>query len=119
MALASGSVLGQARRPAPVVSPPPAVRSDQALENAIRERLARSKISQDNISVSVRDGVAILQGRTDVAQHRGVATRLAKAAGARKVDNRIELSEQGRQKIRRRNTNRPRRVFVRRTQVRR
>lgn len=120
MALASGPVLGQVERPAPAVSSQPAaVRSDQSLEKAIHERFAKSKIAGDDFSVRVRDGVAVLEGRTDVAQHKGVATRLAKVDGVRKVDNRIELSEQARQKIRRQDTSRPRRVFVRRTEINR
>jgi osmotically-inducible protein OsmY len=72
--------------------------SDAELEKAIRERFARSKIAANRFRVRVQGGVAILEGRTDVVQHKGVATRLAKAAGARKVINRIEVSEQARLK---------------------
>jgi osmotically-inducible protein OsmY len=72
--------------------------SDAELEKAIRERFARSKIAANGFSVRVQGGVAILEGRTNVVQHKGTATRLAKAAGARKVINRIEVSEQARLK---------------------
>jgi len=72
--------------------------SDAQLEKAILERFARSKIAANHFTVRVQGGVATLEGRTDVLQHKGVATRLAKAAGARQVVNRIEVSEQARQK---------------------
>ena len=71
---------------------------DEVLAQAIRERLAASKIPTDNFQVRVKGGVAILQGRTDVMQHKGVATRLAKLAGAQSVDNQIKLSERARLK---------------------
>jgi hypothetical protein len=48
--------------------------------------------------VRVQGGVATLEGRTDVLQHKGTATRLAKAAGARRVVNRIEVSDAARRK---------------------
>lgn len=72
--------------------------SDWQLEKAIQERFARSKISANHFSVRVQGGVATLEGRTNVVQHKGVATRLAKAAGARAVVNRIAVSEEARQK---------------------
>jgi len=90
------------RRPAasqPAPRNQPALRlSDAELEKAIRERFARSKIAADGFSVRVQGGVATLEGRTNVIQHKGTATRLAKAAGARQVINRIEVSPEARQK---------------------
>lgn len=71
---------------------------DAELERAIRERFARSKIAVNRFTVRVQGGVATIEGRTDVVQHKGVATRLAKAAGARRVVNRIQVSEEARQK---------------------
>ncbi len=72
--------------------------SDAELEKAIQARFANSKIAVNRFTVRVQGGVATLEGRTDVLQHKGTATRLAKAAGARKVVNRIEVSEKARQK---------------------
>lgn len=72
--------------------------SDAQLEKAIQERFARSKISRNHFQVRVQGGTATLTGKTDVLQHKGVATRLAKAAGARKVLNHIEVSDAARQK---------------------
>lgn len=72
--------------------------TDAQLEKAIRERFARSKINADKFTVKVQGGVAILDGKTEVIQRKGTATRLAKLAGAARVDNRIEVSEAARQK---------------------
>jgi osmotically-inducible protein OsmY len=80
---------------APLASPAP---TDQQLERAILERFARSKIARNHFQVRVQGGVATLTGKTDVLQHKGVATRLAKNAGARQVVNRIEVSEAAKQK---------------------
>lgn len=78
-------------------TPAPAA-SDVELEKAIRARFAKSKISEDKFTVRVQGGVATLEGRTDIIQRKGTATRLARAAGAREVVNRIEPSEKARQK---------------------
>jgi len=76
----------------------PATPTDQQLEKAIQERFARSKIAVNHFQVRVQGGVATLTGKTDVLQHKGVATRLAKAMGAKQVVNRIEVSEAAKQK---------------------
>jgi hypothetical protein len=68
------------------------------MEVAIRAKLAKSKIHTDGFQVHVQGGVATLQGRTDVVQHKGVATRFAKSAGAIAVNNQIQVSEAARQK---------------------
>jgi hypothetical protein len=68
------------------------------LERGIRARFNKSKIRADNFQVRVQGGVATLEGKTKVIQRKGVATRLAKLAGARAVDNRIEIDEAARQK---------------------
>ena len=57
-----------------------------------------SKIAANGFSVRVHDGEVVLEGTTDVIQHKGTATRLAKLAGARRVDNRIKITEEARQK---------------------
>jgi osmotically-inducible protein OsmY len=81
----------QARRAAPRMD-------DREIESAIRARLARSKIATDKLRVHVQGGVATLEGNTDVVQHKGTATRLAKAGGAREVVNRIEISAAAKQR---------------------
>lgn len=67
-------------------------KTDAAIEADIRARLARSKISVNGFQVKVRNGVATWTGNTGVIQHKGAATRMAKAAGATSVDNRIQIS---------------------------
>jgi len=87
--------------------------SDAELESAIQRRFRESKIGVNGFSVRVRNGVAYLEGRTPVPQHKGTATRLARSAGARRVENRIEVDRQGCQ-VR----SAPRRVKVRRSEPR-
>lgn len=72
--------------------------SDAELEKAIRARFAKSKISTDKFEAHVQGGVATLEGRTDVVQHKGTATRLAKSAGAKQVVNRIQVSQAAKDK---------------------
>jgi BON domain-containing protein len=106
-------VWGQARPSAPDSSISHSVLTgDESLTRSIRERFAASKISTNNFRVRVKDGVAIIQGTTDVIQHKGVATRLAKLAGAKSVDNRIKLSERARLRAAATRRNKARRVQV-------
>ena len=49
--------------------------------------------------MSVKSGIATLEGKTDVPQRKGVATRLAKSGGAREVVNKIQISEAARKKL--------------------
>lgn len=72
--------------------------TDVQLEKAIRERFAESKIADDKFEVHVQGGRATLTGNTNVLQHKGVATRLARSQGATEVVNNIEPSEEARQK---------------------
>ena len=68
------------------------------MERAIRAKFAKSKISADKFTAHVQGGVATLSGHTDVVQHKGVATRLAKSAGALAVVNNIEISQAAKDK---------------------
>jgi hypothetical protein len=67
--------------------------SDSDLEKAINARFAASKISTDKFKAHVQGGVATLEGYTEIVQHKGTATRLAKTAGALAVVNNIEISQ--------------------------
>jgi len=106
--LAAIAGVGQTRpaaRPATAITahtraatPRGATLSDADLEKAIRARFAKSKISSDGFQVRVQGGVATISGHTDVIQHKGVATRLARSAGAARVSNQIEVSEAAREK---------------------
>lgn len=72
--------------------------SDAEIEAAIKIKLAKSKIGKDGFTVHVKNGVATWQGTTDVVQHKGAATRMAKTAGAVQVVNNIKVSDAGRAK---------------------
>lgn len=72
--------------------------TDAELEKAIRARFAASKISADKFDVHVQGGRATITGNTGVLQHKGTATRLARAAGANDVENKIEPSEAAKEK---------------------
>jgi hypothetical protein len=66
--------------------------SDQQLEATIRTKFAKSK-SANQFRVRVQGGVATIEGKTDVIQHKGAATRMAKTAGAAMVNNKVEVSD--------------------------
>jgi osmotically-inducible protein OsmY len=74
------------------------VQQDKQIEAAIRAKLAKSKIGKDGLTVRVQGGVAFWSGSTNVLQHKGAATRMAKAAGARQVINNITVSDAAKQK---------------------
>jgi hypothetical protein len=66
---------------------------DKETEALIRAKLAKSKIGKDGFTVRVQGGVAYWDGSTNVVQHKGAATRMAKTAGAKKVVNNIKVSD--------------------------
>src|SRR5947207_4683842 len=72
--------------------------NDAAMEKDIRARFARSKINTDKFEVHVQGGIATVTGKTEVLQHKGTATRLARNAGAEQVSNHIEVSDAAKQK---------------------
>jgi hypothetical protein len=84
--------------PAPKASARPVVKPDSQIEAVIRAKFAKSKINADKFQVHVQGGVATIEGKTNVIQHKGTATRLAKTGGAIAVNNHIEISEAARQK---------------------
>ncbi len=71
---------------------------DRTISQKLKARLARSKIKQNPIEYRVENGVVHWQGSVAIPQHKGAATRMAKAAGATRVDNRIQVSEQAKAK---------------------
>ena len=111
--LFAASVWAADQRPTQPVTPAPGARSaasaaaaraaaprlpDKQLEAAIREKFAKSKISADKFTVRVQGGVATIEGQTNVLQHKGTATRMAKTAGAVAVNNRVRISDAAKQK---------------------
>lgn len=94
-----------------------AAESDTAIERAIRQRFARSKAAAENFQVRVVGGVATIEGQTGVIQRKGAATRMARAAGARQVVNKIVVSQAARDKANANLANGRRRVQVKRTTI--
>ncbi len=93
--------------------------ADAELENAIRQRFAKSKSGADKFTVRVQGGVATIEGKTDVVQRKSAATRMARTAGARKVVNKIEVSETARQGSAENLASGRRRAQVKRSEVQR
>jgi hypothetical protein len=83
----------------PKPAPQPSA-ADAVIESTIRTKLARSKIGANNFKFRVQNGVVYWDGTTDVAQHKGAATRMANSAGAKRVVNNIRVSDAGRAKAR-------------------
>lgn len=82
-------------------TPPPqgtTASEDALIEAEIRARLAKSIIGRDGFTVRVQGGIAFWEGTTNVVQHKGSATRMAKSAGAKKVVNNIRIGDAARQK---------------------
>jgi hypothetical protein len=92
---------------------------DAEMEKAIRTRFAKSKIAVNQFQVRVQGGTATIEGRTDVVQHKGTATRLARSAGAVNVVNKVQVSEAARQKAAGQLTTGRRRAQVKRSEVER
>jgi hypothetical protein len=95
LVLSSASAQTKAKAPPPQGTTAP---QDVQLEAAIRTRLAKSVIGKDGLSVRVQGGVAYWDGTTNVVQHKGAATRMAKSAGAKKVVNNIKVGDDAKQK---------------------
>lgn len=72
--------------------------SDAQIEATIRTKLAKSKIGKDGFRFHVQRGVVTWEGSTNVMQHKGSATRMARAAGAVQVINNIQVSESAKSK---------------------
>jgi osmotically-inducible protein OsmY len=90
---------------------------DAQLEKAIRAKLSASKISKDKFEVHVQGGVATITGKTDVLQHKGTATRLAKNVGAKQVVNKVEISDAAKDKAAANLSSGGRRAQVKRSEV--
>jgi len=95
LALSSASAQTKAKAPPPQGT---AATQDAQIEAAIRARLTKSKIGKDGLTVRVQGGVAYWDGTTNVVQHKGAATRMAKSAGAKKVVNNIKVGDDAKQK---------------------
>jgi hypothetical protein len=91
--------------------------SDAEIEAAIRARFAKSKSGIDKFTVRVQGGVATIEGTTDVVQRKAAATRMAKAAGAKQVINKVEVSAAAKEKASKNLAEGRRRAQVKRSEV--
>lgn len=91
--------------------------SDAEIEAAIRARFAKSKSGIDKFTVRVQGGVATIEGKTDVVQRKSAATRMAKAAGAKQVINKVEVSAAAKEKASKNLAEGRRRAQVKRSEV--
>ena len=102
LCIATAALFGQAKTTAPAKKAPTAAgtsaQEDKQIEAAIRAKLAKSKIGKDGFTVRVQGGIAYWEGKTDVVQHKGSATRMAKTGGAKSVVNNIKVSDAGKEK---------------------
>ena len=102
IALLSAALFAADQKPVvpvkPTASQGASSQQDREVEAAIKAKLAKSKIGADGFNVRVQGGVAYWEGRTAVVQHKGSATRMAKAAGARSVVNNIKVSDEAKAK---------------------
>jgi hypothetical protein len=87
------------------------------LESILRAKFPKSK-SANQFKVRVQGGVATIEGKTYVVQHKAAATRTAKVAGAGVVNNKVEISEAAKQKAAGNLEEGRRRVQVKRSDVR-
>ena len=72
--------------------------NDVQIQQTIQAKLAKSKIGKDGFRFHVSHGVVTWEGTTNVMQHKGSATRMAKTAGATRVVNNIQVSAAAKQK---------------------
>lgn len=86
--------------------------SDAEIEATIKAKLAKSKIGKDGIQVHVKNGIATWTGNTNMMQHKGAATRMAKTSGAVQVVNNIKISDSEKARAAGNLTGEPRRVQV-------
>ena len=101
MALAAFAQTSTSKTAAPKKAPAAtgtSAQEDKQIEAAIRAKLEKSKIGKDGLKVHVQGGVATWEGTTNVLQHKGAATRMAKAAGAKAVVNHIKVSDAAKEK---------------------
>ena len=72
--------------------------TDSQIEAVLHTKLAKSKMAHEGWTVHVHNHVATWEGKTNVIQHKGAATRMAHTAGATQVVNNIKVSEEARLK---------------------
>jgi len=74
-----------------VSAEPHAPVSDAQLEATIKTKLNKSKIGKDGFHFKVQRGVVTWEGTTNIGQHKGAATRMARSSWAVQVINNIKV----------------------------
>jgi hypothetical protein len=74
-----------------VSAEPRAPVSDAQLEATLKTKLNKSKIGKDGFHFKVQRGVVTWEGTTNIGQHKGAATRMARSSGAAQVINNIKV----------------------------
>jgi hypothetical protein len=75
--------------------PQPGTASDNEIQQTLEKKLAKSKVGKDGFRFHVSHEVVTWEGSTNVMQHKGAATRMARSAGAVQVVNNIQVSATG------------------------
>jgi osmotically-inducible protein OsmY len=78
---------------------PHAIVSDEQLEAAIKTKLTKSKIGKDGFHFKVSHGIVTWEGTTNIGQHKGAATRMARSSGAVQVVNNIKVLNTGKDTV--------------------
>ena len=91
-AVVTKPILPKAPQMAPASPGGPHLPDAQILRN-IQAKMAKSKLNVDHFTFTVQNGVATIEGKTDIMQHKGTATRMAKTSGAVAVLNHIQISD--------------------------
>ena len=92
--------------------------TDAQIQANIQTKLAKSKIGKNGFKFTTAGGVTTIEGKANVIQHKGAATRMAKSAGARAVVNKIEISEAAKTAARNKLESGRRRAQVKRGEIR-
>jgi osmotically-inducible protein OsmY len=85
------SPLSAATSPPKTAASTHATVSDEQLEANIKTKLNKSKIGKDGFKFKVQHGIVTWEGTTNIAQHKGSATRMARSSGAVQVVNNIKV----------------------------
>jgi hypothetical protein len=72
--------------------------SDAQMEAVLHAKLAKSKMANEGWTVHVHNKTVTWEGKTNVVQHKGAATRMAHSAGATQVINNIKIGEEAKKK---------------------
>jgi len=91
---------------------------DAEIDQALRAKLAKSKMARNGFTVKVNNGTATIEGKANIIQHKGAMTRMAKTAGATRVVNNIQISEEAKEKAKAKLASGRRRAQIKRGELR-